>query len=356
MRLIDYFKDKLLLFILHLVCLSILVFFLRATGYGRDNIFLIGIFWIIIVSIWFLVTYLHRRKYFLELEQVLENVDRRYLLGELMPDSPHLEDRLYREMIRHSNKSVIERIRQIEDAERDYREYIEGWVHEVKAPITGIALLCENGRKGGEGNMPEMGELLRSVSMENRRIENYVDMALYYARSEQVYKDYMIRETSLYEVVCEVLERNRLLLIKNHVRAEVSCEDRVYTDRKWIAFICNQILLNSVKYRREEAVFHISTRREKNGVYLVMEDNGTGIRPEELSRIFEKGFTGSNGRDHERATGMGLYLCRRLCDMLGIGISAESEYGKGTRVLLEFPVSTYIGEHRALSFGNVSQR
>ena len=149
------------------------------------------------------------------------------------------------------------------------------------------------------------------------------------------------------------MEKNRLLLIKNHVRAEVNCEETVYTDRKWIAFICNQILLNSVKYCREEAVFHIYTKREKNGVYLFMEDNGTGILPQELKRIFEKGFTGSNGRDHERATGMGLYLCRKLCDRLGIGISAESEYGKGTRVSLEFPVSNYIGEHRELSFENV---
>lgn len=354
MNLKNYFKDKALLLILHLICVSVLTFFLGATGYSRDNIILIQIFWVLILCAWFIVTYLQRKKYFQEIEGILKNVDRRYLLGELLPDSVRLEDRLYHEMIRRSGKSVIERIRQIEEAQKDYKEYIESWVHEVKAPITGIALLCENGRKGGgEGNASEMGELLRSVSVENQRIENYVDMALYYARSEQVYKDYIIRETSLYQVVCEVLEKNRLLLIKNHVRAEVNCEETVYTDRKWIAFICNQILLNSVKYCREEAVFHIYTKREKNGVYLFMEDNGTGILPEELKRIFEKGFTGSNGRDHERATGMGLYLCRKLCDRLGIGISAESEYGKGTRVSLEFPVSNYIGEHRELSFENV---
>lgn len=354
MNLKNYFKDKALLFILHLACISALTFFLRATGYGRDNIFLIQIFWVMILGTWFIVTYLRRKKYFKEAERILENIDRRYLLGELLPDSARLEDRLYHEMIRYSNKSVIERIREIEAAEKDYREYIEGWVHEIKAPITGIALLCENGRKGGEeGNTPEMRELLRSVSMENQRIENFVDMALYYARSEQVYKDYMIRETNLYQVVCEVLEKNRLLLIKNHVRVEVNCEDTVYTDRKWIAFICNQILLNSVKYCREEAVFHIYTKREENGVYLLMEDNGTGILPEELPRIFEKGFTGSNGRVCERSTGMGLYLCKKLCDRLGIGISAASEYGKGTRVTLEFPISNYIGEHRALSFENV---
>lgn len=346
----NYFKDKFLLLILNVTGLCTLTLFLRATDYNSDNILLIWIFWISILCIWFVVTYLQRKRYFREAGRILEKMDQRYLLGELLPDSFRLEDRLYHEMIRYSNKSVIEKIRQLEQEQRDYKEYIEGWVHEVKAPITGISLLCENGRRGGSAdNAQVVGEMLRSITMENQRIENYVDMALYYARSDDVYKDYMIRETNLYEVVCEVLEKNKLLLIKNHVRAEVDCEHTACTDRKWIAFICNQILLNSVKYRSEEAVFHIYTKREDNGVYLFIEDNGMGIREEELHRVFEKGFTGSNGRDHERATGMGLYLCRKLCDKLGIGISVVSAYGEGTRVTLEFPVSTYIGEHRKLS-------
>lgn len=383
MKLMDFLRDKGLLLLLHLVCMCVVSGFLGATDYGRANIILILIFWSVLLVIWLFITYQQRRKYFHEVEQILEKVDQRYLLGELLPDSFRLEDRLYREMIRKSNKSVIERIRQIEDEQRDYREYIESWVHEVKAPITSISLLCDNRRrslpagKRGAGNETvdrniqgkktaqegmertgtagtgekrkieeetiwEVKEDFRTISMENQRIENYVDMALYYARLENVYKDYLIRETSLGEVVNEVLGRNRLLLIQNHVQADVSCEDIVYTDRKWIAFILNQIVLNSVKYRGELPALHIYTKREKNGVNLIVEDNGTGIPAEELDRIFEKGFTGSNGRDHERSTGMGLYLCRKLCDKLGIGISAESEYGKGTRMLLEFPVSHYI--------------
>ena len=275
-------------------------------------------------------------------------MDRRYLLGELFPDSVRLEDRLYRDMIRRSNKSVIERIRQIEASGQEYREYIESWVHEVKAPITSIALLCENGRKPDriQKGIPEERETFCSISLENQRIENYVDMALYYARSENVYKDFMIQKADLQEIAEEVLEKNRLLLIRNGVRAEVACGNAVYTDRKWIAFILNQLLLNCVKYCGEEPVFRISTRKEKDGVCLTVEDNGTGIRAEELSRIFDKGFTGSNGRDHERATGMGLYLCRKLCDKLGIRIWAESEYGRGTKMFLFFPISHYISREQ----------
>lgn len=345
MRFKDYCKDKCLLLLLHLVCMGTGGGFLRATGYSRTNTLLILIVWVLLLFIWFIVTYLWRKKYFLEMKRILEEVDQQYLLGELMPISPRLEDQLYREVILKSNKSVIERIRQIENEQKDYKEYIESWVHEIKAPITSIALICDNRRRRISEGSREVSEdkadfLL--LSLENQKLENYVDMALYYARSEAVYKDYLIRKTDLQEVVNEVLERNRLLLIQHQVRAEVDCKDHVYTDSKWIGFILNQLVQNSVKYRNHQPVFRIYTQKDKNGVILVFEDNGIGIRQEDISRIFEKGFTGSNGRETARSTGMGLYLCRRLCDKLGIGLYAESDYGMGTRLYLEFPVSNYI--------------
>jgi len=349
MNLVNFLKDRLLLLLLHVVCMGILAGFLRMTGYPGDDILLILIFWVLILAAWLAVTFFQRRKYFREMGRIMDQMDKRYLLGEMMPFSFRLEDRLYCNLIRRSNKSVIEKIRHLEEEQREYREYIEGWVHEVKAPITGISLLCEDGRKGRgkmegqQGHCPPVArELFRNVSVENQKIENFVDMALYYARSDQVYKDYIIRETDLQQMAYEVLEKNRLLLIQSGVRVEVDCGDRVFTDRKWIAFIFNQILLNSVKYRGEEAFFRIVTERGEKGVVFSVEDNGTGILPEELPRIFEKGFTGSNGRARERSTGMGLYLCRKLCDKLDIGIRAESRYGEGTKMMLEFPVSSYI--------------
>ncbi len=339
----NFLKDKCLLLILHGVCMCLLGAFLRLTGYEAANTGLILIFWTLILLVWLGTVYIQRKIFFLEAGQILEKIDQRYLLGELLPDSFRLEDKLYRDMICCSNKSVIERIRQIEEEQRDYKEYIESWVHEAKAPITSISLVCENGRRRwGKEETAEAGRAFRTAGLENQRLENYVDMVLYYARSEEVYKDYLIQETNLQEVAYEVLEKNRLLLIQNQVSAEASAEEWVYTDRKWIAFILNQLLLNSVKYRSERPVFRIYAQKGKNGVTLTLEDNGTGIRQEELSRIFEKGFTGSNGRNHERATGMGLYLCRKLCGRLGIGIRAESEYGRGTKIFLEFPISNYI--------------
>lgn len=335
MKIGAFLKDKFLLLLLQGICMLLLAAFLRVTGYGADNVALILTVWSIITGSWLCVTYLQRRKFFRETEKILEQMDQRFLLGELLPQSGRLEDVLYRDMIRRANKSVIERIRRIEDEQRAYKEYIESWVHEIKAPITGISMICENHRKSGD-------DTYKVIAVEEQRIENYVDMALYYARSDEVYKDYLIAETDLNAVTCEVLEKNRLLLIQNHVRAEVECADSVYTDRKWIQFILNQLILNSVKYCREYPVLRIYTERTEKGVLLTVEDNGIGIKEEECSRIFEKGFTGSNGRKTERSTGMGLYLCRKLCQKLGIAIRAESDYGHGTKMLLEFPVSNLI--------------
>ena len=293
--------------------------------------------WAAITGAWLTVQFLSRRRYFRETEHIIKNLDQRYLLGELMPRSFRLEDRLYRTLIRKSNKSVIERIRRIEQEQKEYREYIESWVHEIKAPITAIALNCENHRD-------ERGKYLL---VENRKVEDYVDMALYYARSDAVYKDYMIAETNLQETAEKVMTQNKYYLIQRNIRAEVDCHDMVFTDNKWIRFILNQLVLNSAKYSKEDgAQIQITTKIQKGGVLLQVTDNGVGIPKEELPRIFEKGFTGTNGREMERSTGMGLYLCHKLCGKLGIGIRAVSKEGAGTEIILEFPVSSYLADYR----------
>ena len=336
MNFLDFLKDKLLLLTLQAACMLASAAFLYATGYPAASIGILLFCWFLILSVWLLGEYVRRRRYFRQLERILEDADQKYLLGELMPESFRLEDRLYRDMIRRSSKSVIERIHAVEDAGKDYREYIESWVHEVKAPIASICLLCEK-QKDDTG---------RRVLMENRRTENYVDMALFYARSDEVYQDYLIKETTLQDTAEEVLRKNKYYLIENRIQAEVRCPDTVYTDVKWIAFILNQLILNAVKYRRDSgARIRISTEKESHGVLLTVEDNGLGIRPEELPRVFDKGFTGTNGRIRGQSTGMGLYLCRKLCGKLGIRIGAESAEGHGTRITLEFPVSDYLMKH-----------
>lgn len=345
MKLTAFIKDKCLLLLLHAVCMILLSGFLGMTGYGRDSVLLILLVWGLILSVFLSVSYYERRRYFRKIEDTMEHIDRRYLLGELLPKSFWLEDCIYQEMIRKSNKSVIEQIRKMEEQQKEYREYIESWVHEVKAPISAIASICENNRKSGadrDGADMTFREAFTDILQENRQTENFVEMALYYARSENVYKDYFIAQTALADAVYEALSINRLLFIQNQARAEVDCPDFAYTDRKWLVFILNQLFLNSIKYRREHLLVRIYSKAHQDSVLLTVEDNGAGIPEEELSRIFEKGFTGSNGRRIGGATGMGLYLCSKLCEKLGIRLWAESEYGVGTKVILEFPIGSFL--------------
>lgn len=329
--------------IMQMFCMLVLFGFLYATGYPADFCILIGGCWILVDVVYFGVDFGRRRKYFQEMAHILEQIDARYLLGELMPNSTGLEDRLYRDMIRFSNKSVIERIHAIEQEKKEYREFVESWVHEIKAPITGISLICENHKD----------ELTRRVWIENRKIENYVDMALYYARADHVYKDYMIRKTDLSGIVSSVLSGNKYFLIQNGVQAEVHCGHSVYTDEKWIAFILKQLILNSVKYKKGDGEqLLICTEEKREGVWLTVQDDGVGIKKEELPRVFEKGFTGSNGRQTRSATGMGLYLCRELCEKLGIEMTVFSEENKGTTVILKFPVGKYYAREESRDYDN----
>lgn len=332
MTFMAYIKDRFFTIILHGFLLSAVFAFLWITGYPKELQKLLFVCYILVAGIVFGVGYYRRRQYFSELSKLLNEMDQRYLLGELMPVSQRLEDRLYREMIRLSNKSVIERIRAIEQEKDEYREFIESWVHEIKAPITGVSLICENNKN----------DLTKRIRLENRKIENLVDIALYYARAKEVYKDYMIRQTDLAQLVSSVLAENKYELIENGVQVESDCRHFVYTDEKWITFMLNQLIINSVKYKRgNRERLWIYTEEQEKSVWLMVEDDGLGIKREELPRIFEKGFTGSNGRQTRRATGMGLYLCKNMCGKLGIEIAVHSEEGKGTKVILKFPMGNY---------------
>lgn len=168
-------------------------------------------------------------------------------------------------------------------------------------------------------------------------------MALYYARSDEVYKDYLIREASLQQTAEEVLAKHKYDLIICCFEAQADCPDIVFTDVKWISFILSQLVRNAIKYHCDtQPKIRIYTEKTTHSVSLVVADNGIGIRPEDVPRIFEKGFTGANGRKDQRATGMGLYLCEKLCQKLGIKISAQSKKHIGTKIILEFPVSHYL--------------
>lgn len=186
----------------------------------------------------------------------------------------------------------------------------------------------------------------KSIDEELDKVENYIEQALFYARSNTVEKDYYIKRNNLKDAVNESIKKNKNVLIQEKIAVNIHDLDiEVSTDSKWIGFILNQIIQNSVKYKKQDSNSEIEIygKQEKEKVILYMKDNGIGIKKGEITRVFEKGFTGTNGRlSNKKSTGIGLYLCKKLCNKLGIAIELNSVQEEGTEVRLVFPKDSYI--------------
>ena len=186
----------------------------------------------------------------------------------------------------------------------------------------------------------------KSIDEELDKVENYVEQALFYARSNTIEKDYYIKKSLLKEIVNESIKKNKSILIQEKIAINTHDLDTVVnTDSKWIVFILSQIIQNSIKYKKknEESRLEIYSKKGNENIILYIKDNGIGIKKGEITRVFEKGFTGTNGRQiGKKSTGIGLYLCKKLCDKLGIGIDLNSIENEGTEVKLIFPNSSYI--------------
>ena len=334
MNAILYWKQQLPLLALHLLCMAGLAVFLRLTGNSVDSILLILAVWCAVLALYCGAVY-HRRK--IQLDRLLAlagQLEERYLLPEVMPKSTRAGDQVYHRLLKLAGKSMLEQVAAARRERSEYREYIEQWVHEIKTPVTAMRLLCEN----------HPSALSKELLVELEKTNRCTEQVLYYARSEHTETDYSIREIRLFDVVHQAIAENKYLLLQNGVRIELQeTDDTVYSDEKWLCFILNQLIVNAVQYRAAgQPVLRFAAGRQGSEVVLRVEDNGPGIPAGDLPRIFEKGFTGQNGRKTGRhATGLGLYLCKRLCGKLDLGLCAHSA-GAGTTMQLSFRINDLI--------------
>ena len=230
---------------------------------------------------------------------------------------------------------MLENVNSYKQLQEDYKEYIELWIHEIKIPIATSKLIIENNKN----------EITKSIDEELDEIENYTEQALFYARSNTANKDYIVTKSNLKEIVNGAILKSKRALLSNKVSIELhNLEKEVFTDSKWATFIINQIIQNSIKYsKKENKKIEIYAKSNNENIILYIKDNGIGIKKGEITRVFEKGFTGENGRIiNKKSTGIGLYLCQKLCNKLGLGIELNSEKNIGTEVRIIFPKSSYI--------------
>ena len=330
-----FLKEKAITILLLLFSIITIEIFLMAYNVGMFikiyiPLIIMGLY---VVSI--AIEYFKKKKFYDNLSNMLEELEEKYLITEIINTPDFLEGKILKNTIEAIDKSMLENVNKYKYMTEDYKEYIELWIHEIKIPIAASKMVIENNKN----------EVTKSIDEELNKVENYIEQALFYARSNTVEKDYYIRKVVLKEIVNESIKKNKSSLIQEKISINIHNLDiEVNTDNKWIVFILNQIIQNSIKYRKKEkSIIEIYANQGKKNVILYVKDNGIGIRQGEITRVFEKGFTGTNGRlSNKKSTGIGLYLCKKLCNKLGIGIELNSVQNEGTEIRLVFPQSSYV--------------
>lgn len=330
MKLSKFLKDRGLFLSINLILALPIVLIMVAFKFKIELIAIIMFIWFVPLMSYILLEFNHKKKFYNELEDILVNIDKKYLLSEIMKKPTNHEEEKIKDILTETNRSMREQINYYKNIQKEYQEYIETWVHEIKTPIASTMLIIEN------------NEELVPYSMKNeiKKIENYIDQVLYYSRSNDVSKDYIIKKMDLEYVVRNVVKKNASDFINKKIAIDMhNLSGFVYSDSKWIEFIINQIISNSIKYcTTENPKVSIYSTKNENNTILTIKDNGVGISPKDLNRVFEKGFTGENGRLYGKSTGIGLYLCKKLCDKLGIGLTLNSIHNKGTEINIIFPI------------------
>ena len=334
MKKIDFIKDKKLYIILTvflIITCEILLIPFKMSIFIKEYI---GITTLIILIIALTAEYYKKKAFYNKLMQNMEELKEKYLISEIISTPDFMEGRILKELLNDLSKSMIENVNNYKYQLEDYKEFIELWIHEIKMPIATSKMIIENNKN----------EITKSIDEEIDKIDNYVEQALFYARSNTVEKDYCIKKTNLQDLINSSIIKNKKSLLQNKISVNIHDVDvKIYTDGKWVIFILNQIIQNSIKYLNKETKnIEFRALEEKEKVNLYIKDNGMGIKQSDLSRVFDKGFTGENGRKTERkSTGIGLYLCKKLCDKLGLSIDINSEVNEYTEVVLTFPKGSF---------------
>ncbi|MBD5162349.1 MAG: HAMP domain-containing histidine kinase [Oscillibacter sp.] len=282
----------------------------EAAGYG-------GLLCLILLLICGVVDFLRWRRRVLELKSIQGQAA---LLLSLLPEARNLEEAAWREIIMELDGDRRAAVSALDARTRETMDYYTMWVHQIKTPIAAMRLILQS-------DDTEQG---RALGAELFRVERYVELALSYLRLGGGASDYVIRQVDVDGVLRQAARKYAPLFIRGKVSLELRETGlKVLSDEKWLQLVVEQVLSNAVKYAPGG---HVTVWSE--GERLMIQDDGVGIAAEDLPRIFERGFTGCNGRLDKRATGIGLYLSREICKKLGHTIQAASELGKGTIVTI----------------------
>ena len=336
MKFSKYLKDNYLIILLFIVIIAIID--LMLVRFKTNNQAIIGV---IVTEVLGFILYLiydfyRRKKFYDKFINDLELLDKKYLITEMIERPNFYEGEILYDALYEIDKSMAEKIKEYSLNIQDFKEYIEMWIHEAKLPLASLNLIVHNHKELSD----------KKITEQLKRLDDNIEQVLYYVRSENAEKDYLIKETEITKVISNVAIKNKDILLENNIDFEVvEVENtKVLTDSKWLEFIVNQIVSNSIKYIRDnvEHLIKISTEENSKNVILKIYDNGIGISKSDIPKVFDKTFTGNNGRKIKTTTGMGLYISKQLCKKLGHKITADSKENEYTEISILFNKNNFL--------------
>ena len=316
----SYLKKNIKVYILFVVFIAIFFIMFYLYNLPLEALIYTGSFCFFAALIASFLDFVNYRESYKKLKFLEQNI-----LNDLdaLPKSLDIRIDYYHKIIEKLYEELEKLIQENRQKNTDMVDYYSMWVHQIKTPIAAMNFLLDN---------EEVDQ--KNLQQELFKIERYVEMVLTYIRLDSTSSDYVITKINLDEVVKDSVKKYATIFINKKIKLNfVSHETMVISDKKWLSFAIEQILGNSVKYSNTGGEITIETCENK----LIVEDNGMGIKEEDLPRIFEKGFTGFNGRYEKKSSGLGLYLCKKTLDKLGHHIDITSTVGIGTRVEITFP-------------------
>lgn len=331
---LSFLKSRIKISLLYLFIIA--VFFVVAVLYEYGNACR-NMLYAVVITVFFGVVfavadYGKYRKRSLELFLCLEKGEER---THFLPEVRNIQDCLYQQMICDEEKEKRKLHIEYDEKKKDMTDYYSMWTHQIKTPIAALRLLLQDWDENREkGKQQELDELFK--------IEQYAEMALYYARLENISSDLLFKFCDIRRVAMGALQKYSVLFFHSGLSLRLEeFELHAVTDEKWLSFVIEQILSNALKYTSEGEISIYGSDGQGNPktgkvAYLTIADTGIGISESDLPRIFERGFTGFNGRAEEKSTGIGLYLCYQVMQGISHSIWVESAPGKGTKVILGF--------------------
>ncbi|HEL4749527.1 TPA: sensor histidine kinase [Clostridioides difficile] len=334
--LVKYLKGRSKYIALPLVVVSIINIYLFAIDIFKNKyseLIYLDFLVLFIIMVFFVIDYINFRNSYTNLYNCIENSGE---IDSYLVDGQSFEENLIKDIIENlkiKNNSDIETYKQ---SLKELDEYIAKWVHEIKIPISSLSIITDR-----------LSSIEDSLDIKNQvaKINFLVNSILYSSRSNTMFEDVFINKFNLEKLVKMSIKNNSFLLIKNNVEVSLNeLENDVYTDSKCMSYVLDQIINNAIKYSKEVGKIEFNSKKLENGVVLSIKDFGIGINEEDISRVFDKGFAGKNGRNQlYKSTGMGMYFVKKMIDSLGHEIEVCSKIGSYTIFNIYFyDISDYL--------------